>query len=295
MFYSSTIRNLCSIVATLFAIVTMFYPGKNIEANPVEPIADGADVRVMTFNLRCTGFNKTSIQYRSSLICKQINETKADSMGFQEANLLWMDLLEEYLDENYAFVGTARFDGDVLGEYSPIFYRADKYDVIDSGTFWLSKTPDVPGSRDWGSNRSRICTWAVLKNKSTGEAYAHLNTHLDHISALAREEQMKVLLTKVSELIGEYPIVVTGDFNDTNNSVMYNEISEVLTDSRLLAPVTDTKPIGTYHNYGEKDELIDFIFVSDNITPMVYHVIDDKLNDVYLSDHYGIYVDFSLN
>lgn len=275
----------------IFMAVTLFFTGifaAPAVANPVDPIAKGADVRVVSFNLRCTGFGKTSIQYRAPLLTAQLEEIGADSMGFQEANYRWMSYLEKNL-EGYDYVGVSRTNGKNLGEFSPIFYRTDKYEVVASDTFWLSKTPEKAGSKDWGSQNVRICTWAMLKNKATGECYVHFNTHLDHISSEARENQMKVLLEKVKAFEGKYPIVLTGDFNDYIESVMYAEATEILNDSRLLAPVTDSQ--GTFHNYGAAGKLIDFIFVSDNVKPLVYHVIDDKINGEYLSDHFGIYVD----
>lgn len=275
----------------IFMAVMLFFTGLfsgPVNANPVDAVSKDADVRVVSFNLRCTGTGKTSVAYRAPLMVAQLKEIGADSMGFQEANYRWMSYLIDHL-EDYDYVGVSRTNGKNLGEFSPIFYNKNKYEVVASDTFWLSKTPEKAGSKDWGSANVRICTWAMLRNKATGECYVHFNTHLDHISSEARENQMKVLLEKVTAFAGKYPVVLTGDFNDYSDSVMYQEATEVLNDSRLLAPVTDEKP--TYHNYGKKSQLIDFVFVSDDVTPLVYHVIDDKINDVFLSDHYGIYVD----
>lgn len=286
--FTEIFKRITKIFFSVMLMFTTLFSGGTVTANPVPEIADGADIRAVSFNLRCTGLGKTSIAYRAPLMVAQLKELDADSMGFQEANLRWMLYLEEHLDE-YDYVGVARSDGNVLGECSPVFYKKDKYKAVDSGTFWLSKTPEKAGSKDWGSQNVRICSWVLLENKETGERYAHFNTHLDHISSLARENQMKVLLAKIDEFKGKYPIVLTGDFNDTNESEMYKEATAVLNDSRLLAPVTEDKI--TFHDYGERASLIDFMFVSDEVTPLVYHVIDDKINDVYLSDHYGIYVD----
>lgn len=278
------------IVSAFLSVMLLFTGGlwKEVTPNPTEKIADGADIRVVTFNLRYTGTGETSIAYRAPLMAAQLKEIDADSMGFQEATLRWMIYLEKNLPD-YDYVGVSRADGRLLGEFSPVFYKKDKYNAVDWGTFWLSKTPEKAGSKDWDSNNVRICTWVLLENKQTGERYVHLNTHLDHISEEARENQMKVLLTKVNEFVGEYPIVLTGDFNDVTGSPMYNIVTEVLKDSSFIAPVTDSKY--TYHAYGEAESKIDFVFVSDDVTPLVYHVIDDKIDDTYLSDHYGIYVD----
>ena len=291
MFYSGIITKLTEVFMTLVALVASFFPSTAVKADPMPERAVGTDIRVVSFNLRCTGLGKTSVEYREPLMIAQLEECGADSMGFQEANLEWLLYLKEDLGD-YDYIGVPRTDGDVLGEASPIFYLKDKYDAVESGTFWLSKTPDKIGSRNWGSAYPRVCTWVLLENKETGERYVHFNTHLDHISEKARAEQVKVLLNKINEYIDKYPVVLTGDFNDEIGSEMYNEAVSVLTDCRTAAPVTSDK--FTYHNYGSAHDLIDFIFVNSKVTPLVYHVIDNKINDAYLSDHFGLYVDLKL-
>lgn len=280
-------------MALMLALLALLGVNQNVEVAPAEPPAEGADIRVVQFNLRCIGFGKTSVAYRAPLMVAELESLGADSMGFQEASLRWMTYLEEHLTD-YAYVGVGREDGGVRGEFSPIFYRKEKYDVVDSGTFWLSKTPDEPGTKDWGSACKRICTWAVLENKETGARYAHFNTHLDHVSNEARTHQMEVLLERVKEYLGVYPVVLTGDLNDLEDSDMYREAATLLTDARHAAPVTDTRD--TYHNYGSvvAKGLLDYVFVSEEVAPLVFHVIDDKVNDTYLSDHYGVYVDLAM-
>lgn len=281
-------KAIISAIMSFFMLISSFFVPGEFTPNPVDPIADGADVRVVTFNVRCKGTFRKAVSYRSELLIAQLKEIDADSIGMQEVTPKWYKLLKEKLDE-YAYVGEKRSNRLFeIGEASPIFYKKDKFELLDSDTFWLSETPDVFGSRSWGSANTRICTYAVLKNKETNQVFVHMNTHLDHISAEARVNQSKVLMEKANEYIGKYPVILTGDFNDFPDSEPYAEITSVFGDSRLLAPVKYDIP--TFHKYGEKSELIDFIFVSD-VTPLVYHVIDDKINDVYLSDHYGIYID----
>lgn len=277
-------------LAAAILLTSFLGGGQAITPEDIPAMDAGCDVRVVQFNLRSSGVGKTSVAYRAPRLTAQLEEIGADSMGFQEASIDWMLYLSEHL-EGYDFVGVGRTNGKLLGEFSPIFYKKDKYKVVDSGTFWLSKTPDKPGSKDWGSMNIRICTWALLENLETGARYAHLNTHLDHISDTARQNQMKLVMEKAEEFIGTYPVVLTGDMNDDNSSAMYSYATGVMKDSRLCAPVTDDKD--TFHNYGSVTVkgLIDYVFVSEDIEPEVYHVIDSKINGDYLSDHYGIYVD----
>ncbi len=274
------------------AVTSLLFHTGAAAAAPAPPRADGGDLRVVTFNLRCVGIGKTSVAARAPLMAAQLNELGADSIGVQEATLQWMVYLRDHLD-GYESVGVSRGNGKNRGEFSAIFYQKDKYDLLDSGTFWLSKTPDEPGSSDWGSANIRICTWAILQNKETQQIYAHFNTHLDHVSDNARTNQMKVLLEQMKVIAGDLPVVLTGDFNAGSDSDMYRTAAEALKDSRLTAEVTDDK--GTFHSYGViEPKRIDYIFVSENVTPLVYHVIDDKINDMYLSDHYGIYLDLMI-
>ncbi len=275
------------------AVTSLFFHTNTAVANPLPPKPDGADLRVVTFNLRCVGFGKTSVAARAPLMAAQLNETGADSIGVQEATLQWMVYLREHLN-SYQSVGVSRTNGKNRGEFSAIFYRADKFDLLDSGTFWLSREPDKPGTSDWGSANIRICSWAIMQNKETKQTYAHFNTHLDHVSDEARTHQMKVLLERMQTIAGDLPVVLTGDFNAGSGSDMYQTVSAVLQDSRLTAQETDDK--GTFHSYGLiEPKIIDYIFVSDGVMPLVYHVIDDKINDMYLSDHYGIYLDLKLD
>lgn len=263
--------------------------GMGVEVQPYNA-ANESEVRIVQFNLRGFGVGKKSVAYRSLGMTALLNEIHPDSMGFQEATYAWMLCLQNYLTD-YAYVGVGRDDGGIMGEFSPIFYLKDKYTLLDSGTFWLSETPDKPGSKSWGSACTRICTWALLANKETGKIYAHLNTHLDHVSDSARTHQMELVLQKAKEYIGDYPVVLTGDMNDDSNSNMYVAATSILVDTRLASPETDNT--ATFHNYGLSvtNRIIDYVFVSSDVTPVKYDVIDEKPNGDYVSDHNGICVD----
>ncbi len=281
------------LVEFFLSVAMIFNPllgcGMGITVEPYTAAKEN-EVRIVQFNLRCYGIGKKSVAYRSQGMTALLNEIHPDSMGFQEATYEWMLCLQNNLPD-YAYVGVGRDDGGIMGEFSPIFYLKDKYDLLDSGTFWLSETPDKPGSKSWGSACSRICTWALLANKETGRIYAHLNTHLDHVSDSARTHQMELVLQKAKEYIGDFPVVLTGDMNDVSNSDMYRTAVSVLVDTRLASPETDNT--ATFHNYGLSvtDRIIDYVFVSSDVAPVKYDVIDDKPNGDYVSDHNGICVD----
>ena len=110
-----------------------------------------------------------------------------------------MEDLTEGLPE-YGWVGVGRDDGQEAGEFNPVFYRKDKYDLVDSGTFWLSETPELP-SLGWNGGCNRLCTWVILREKATGFTYAHVNTHLDNASEEARVNGAKLVREKILLLI----------------------------------------------------------------------------------------------
>ena len=249
--------------------------------------------RIMSFNLRCADDKEGSIKNRSKIAFAIIEQYLPDSFGVQEANGKWMKRLYKEFEETYAWVTQPR-DKDSDSEASAVFYLKDKFELIDSGTIWLSETPDVPYTKHEDSGNTRIATWATLKHKETGEIYTHINTHLDHVSDEARALQADVLNKKILELSENgYPVVCTGDFNTDKTSIVYEEMLAHSNDARLLAKNTDDGI--TYHSYGKIEEhdkgAIDFIFVPKGIEVENYKVIRDTAKGMYPSDHYPIIAD----
>ena len=151
-------------------------------------------------------------------------------------------------------------------------------------------------SKGWDAQLNRICTWAVLRNKETGESYAHFNTHLDHVGAQARLNSVQIILDKIAEL--NLPTVCTGDFNVSEGSEVYRGMTAALGDSKYLAP--DTMSMGTFNGFDMEGlagkSPIDFLFVTkDTITPKVYRVVTDLVDGRIPSDHCMIYTDLTLH
>lgn len=169
-------------------------------------------LRIISYNIWVG--NGTDTTMRADIFCDFLDEYRPDSIGMQEVNTAWLRAFESFaFNESYAGVGEGR---DTAYEACLIYYRTDKYELVDSGTFWLSDTPDVKGSKFPDSSYPRICTWVHLRDRVTGYEYVHVNTHLDHLTKAKghalRGEQIKVLLNFVNSL-GDIPIVMTGDFN----------------------------------------------------------------------------------
>ncbi len=249
-------------------------------------------IRVMSFNIRCTNVGKDTWEDRIGIVTKTMVDSKADSIGVQEATPEWMATLREELTD-YASVGVGRDDGDNQGEFAAIFYLKDKYNLIDSGNFWLSETPGKP-SLGWDAACIRICTWAVLENKETKEQYVHVNSHFDHEGEIARRESVKMILAHIAKY-NDLPVVFTADMNVEEGSDNYIEFTKVLHDTKHLA--TDTMDYLTYHDTKpstHKGEVIDYVMVNDNFNALSYKVVTAGVDERYVSDHFPVYADIKM-
>ena len=284
------IENLTALILSLLVTFGAYAPASYDIADVPEKNAD--TVRVISFNVRCANDLYGSVKGRSELIAAALSQYSADSFGVQEATQQWLDILNEKLGDRYAMVSQMR-DAKSSSEASAVFYLKDKYELIGSGTIWLSDTPDVFASKFKLSFCPRIATWVVLENKADGTRYTHINTHLDHVLESVRVKQIEVLSGKIAELEAMgYPVVCTGDFNTKQGADAYNKMSEVMTDSKLIAANSDDG--ATYINYGRnrtETKPIDFIFVSNGVSVDRYKIIDEKIDRMYLSDHAGLCAD----
>lgn len=252
------------------------------------------ELNVMTFNIRLDvpSDSLNSWQYRKDNAAEMVRMNDVDILGMQEVLLNQMNDLKERLPQ-YTAIGVGREDGADKGEFSPIFYKKDRFSAIESGTFWVSETPELAGSKGWDASYIRVATWAILKEKATGKEIFAINTHLDNDGLIARNEGGNLLLKKAEELGKGLPIVLTGDFNDTPQSEAIKNITDASKTNHLL----DSKTIAlktsgtdwTFHNFGRLAEserpLIDYIFVSKQIKVQDYVVLPDTLNGTFVSDH----------
>lgn len=249
-------------------------------------------VRVVSFNLRCNNDIYGFVKNRGKFVSAALESYAPDSFGVQEATKAWLKILDESLGEKYARVGEPR-DNAKNTEYSAVYYRKDKYELVDEGTIWLSETPNKFGSKSYFASMPRICTWATLKNRKTGAVYTHINTHLDFLVEYTRSKQADVLLTRIEGLKRRGPVVCTGDFNADEKGETYKKMAAALDDCRLTAKETESGK--TFHNYGRGDlfhsTAIDFIFATKGTPVERYKIIKDTVDGMYLSDHYGIMAD----
>ncbi|MBR4766442.1 MAG: endonuclease/exonuclease/phosphatase family protein [Clostridia bacterium] len=288
------------IIAFLTALIAFFYtptPVTKVNPEKMPQAVSFSDVTVMTYNLKVSGVGQYAPDKRAPLLAENIRAYMPDSLGCQEASVSLLAMVSKELESDYAYVGLGR-DKDNKGEASPVFYLKEKYDLVDSGTFWLSQTPDEV-SKGWDANYNRVCTYAVLKNKETGFTYAHFNAHFDHIGIIARQESMSLVTKKIAEICPDIPVVFGGDLNDEEHSPLYIMACQAgLRDTKALAEKTMDSL--TYHGYSAFTEAtrtkpIDFIFVNAFVSEVASYEVDlTKYNGIYPSDHHPIIVSMTL-
>ena len=286
-------------ITSLIVVEFFYFPRYLIKKEQVE--VDNSttnEITIMSSNVRCISPDdlfKKSWFYRASLIKESIYEVKPDVIGFQEATWVHYNYLTDILND-YDSVITYR-DNFILSEGCPIFYRKDKFDLLDKGSFWLSKTPEVM-SKDWGSKHNRITSYVILKEKATNKEFVVFNTHLDHVSDEARINGINVVLDKIQQFGGK-PSILMGDFNAYVGSKTIDAAYEVFDDACNIAKVNlqEGYKEATFHNWGNKldNKRIDYIMVSkEGIDVSLYDVLDKTYNDVYASDHFAIYIKMKL-
>jgi len=200
-----------------------------------------------------------------------------DIFGTQEGLYHMLEGLRDSLP-GYAYIGIGRDDGKHAGEHSAIFYKTDKFKLLDHGDFWLSQTTDRP-NKGWDAVLPRICTWGKFREVSTGFVFYMFNLHMDHVGVTARAESSKLILAKVKAMQVGTPVILTGDFNVDQTNEGYRLINEsgVLRDCYELSPVR-LATNGTFNNFradGKTDSRIDHIFVSRQFFVERYGILTD--------------------
>lgn len=249
-------------------------------------------LKVMSFNIRYNNpaDNQNSWENRRKACVAMINDVQPDIFGVQEALPDQMNYFDSSLI-NYSWVGVGRDSLITNNEYSAVFFRKDKFELLSSNTFWLSETPDIQ-SKGWDAKYKRIATWALLKNKQTAEKILMMNTHFDHKGQIARKESAKLLIEKIKQLSDDKTMVIlTGDFNATPKEELFEPISEYMNSSHLKAEITDS--LGTTNGFGTEPpgKIIDYIFYR-NVIPLKYQTLIKNYGIPYISDHYPIIATF---
>ncbi len=257
-------------------------------------------LRIMSFNIRLNTPRDSSNAWpnRKDLAASMIRFHHADLVGLQEALKIQVDDLAERLP-GYEWIGVGRDDGRERGEFMAIFYRSDRFELLEEATFWLSENPDSVGVRGWDAAYNRVVTWGKFRDRLTDRVFFHFNTHFDNVGEQARRESARLLLAKVEEIAGTAPVVVTGDFNCQESSEPYRILTdttstESLLDARFLSVHGHHGPTGTWTGFevaGTPGEKIDHIFVKGGITVLQHGVLSDSFDSRFPSDHMPVIVE----
>lgn len=237
-----------------------------------------ASLKVMSFNIRYGTANDGENHWnkRKEFLCETIKKFNPDLLGTQETLAFQLDYLLKELNQFEAF-GVGRDDGKLKGEMAALFYRRDRFNLIEGGHFWLSPTPDKVGSKGWDAALPRIATWVKLKDLQHNDAkpVLFLNTHFDHMGKQARTESALLIRQKLKDLDKGHTIIVTGDFNTGEGTEPYQALfgksegksASILDTFRIKYPQRGQEE-GTFNGFkpdAKNKERIDWIGCSHDL------------------------------
>lgn len=246
-------------------------------------------LRVMSFNVRYPAKSDGANVWenRRDLMVDTIRKHKPHVFGTQELFQLQGDFIVEKLAE-YAWFGISR-RGDHTDEHMGVFYRKDRLELLDSGNYWLSETPETAGSSSWNMSLPRMVTWGVFKDKKSGRTFRFLNTHFPHRreDEDARTRCARLIAERVAKLPKNETVVLTGDFNTGMDSEAHRTLATVLTDPWRPEP---DRPRGTFHGFSGKPgpARIDWILYRGRLKPKSVETITDNVDGRYPSDHFPV-------
>jgi endonuclease/exonuclease/phosphatase family metal-dependent hydrolase len=258
---------------------------------------DTPSLRVMSFNIRYDNprDGRNAWAQRKGLAASMMRLHQPDVVGVQEARIHQISDLATQLPQ-FAWLGVGRDDGVSKGEFAAIFYRLDRLALLNKGNFWLSKTPNVPGTIDWDACCIRIASWAQFLDRVTQQSFYFFNTHFDQASKKARRKSAELLLNFVPGIAGKSPLIVMGDLNCTEDSKPYRILTQaknkhtwILQDAKVVSASPHHGTDATFHNFtGIPRDRIDYIFIANGMQVLQHATLTDHWNGLYPSDHFPV-------
>ncbi len=257
-------------------------------------------IKIASYNIRygSMGTSPTAWPKRRSALTKQIEAINPDIICMQEVLYFQYEDIAAH-NPDCAFIGCGRDDGKMAGEFSPILYNTKRFAACESGVFWLSETPDVPGSIDWDSACTRICTWARFIDRVNEKGFYVFNTHLDHVSQAAQDNGVALIMKNIAErTFKDDPYILTGDFNAVENSELITKICNSGNSGsglkfgypyRKINP--DVKDVASFNGFRDnyRNNIIDYIFTATEFTTVDAGIENHKVDGVFPSDHFPIW------
>ena len=252
-------------------------------------------LKIATFNLRMDtpSDGENAWFHRKDMVNDLIRFYGFDLFGTQEGFTHQLNDILRLSD--YRFIGVGRDDGKDAGEHCAIFYRSDRFKVLDQGDFWLSEHPEKPG-RGWdGTCCNRICTWGKFEDLKDHKQFYFFNVHYEYEGDVARRESSNLMISRIKSIAGNQPVFLTGDFNafPTEEPIRILNDSGFLNDSYKITKEAPFGPVCTYHGYDstiKTEERLDYIWVTDSIQIDKYGVLTNTLYGHTPSDHFPVMV-----
>lgn len=251
-------------------------------------------IKLISYNLRNSGAKDgdNSWSKRRPATPQMIRQEAPDVFGVQEGLIDQLQYIDTECPQ-YARVGVGRDDGAEGGEIMAVYYLRDRFELVDSGTLWLSETPDRP-SRGWDGACNRTMTWAELRDRTSGKTFFYFNTHLDHKGKTARAEGVKLVVAQIAAIAGKAPAILGGDFNTPTDSPIFRPLTKTMKSARDKAPETDRE--GTFNGFGSAPDtiVIDHLYFRGKLKCLRFATLTGDYGAPYISDHYPISMTFSL-
>ncbi len=253
-------------------------------------------MKVMSFNIRYDnprdGLN--AWDNRKEMVVEAITSEKVDIVGMQEVLISQHQYLLENLPE-YESYGVGRVDGMTRGELGSIFFKKDRFELLEKSTFWLSQQPDSTGSIGWDAHMARIASWVKLHDNDNNQNLFFFNTHFSHVGPEARENSAKLIISKISKIAGNHPVILSGDFNCTNDSEPYYVITSLknktlLFDTHFISKSEHSGGLNTINSFGKsrKEAIIDYLFCNSSFNVNSHAILTIRKDSIYISDHYPV-------
>jgi endonuclease/exonuclease/phosphatase family metal-dependent hydrolase len=253
--------------------------------------------KALSYNIRYDGHSDLAPDWsqRKAPIFAQLQSARPTIIGFQEVLKNQLEDLSSALP-SFQVIGVGRDDGKAAGEFAPIFFDTTRYQLLQSGTFWLSPTPEIP-SKGWDAALNRICTYALLQSKYDGKNLWVLNTHFDHIGEAARLHSAQLLIEKFAEFtqIVNAPLLLLGDFNAEPNSPAYLLLKASFQELSCLKRHQEFCSEPTFNAFtltAADDKIIDYFFGSPGIVCIQFKVLKKHFDRSYPSDHFPLELTF---
>jgi len=277
----------------VFVLFSLFF----LISSCTNDCTENKEIIVATYNLRYNEPRDSINAWpnRKDWVKELIRFHEFDLFGTQEGKIEQITHLDT-MDE-YGYVGVGRDDGATGGEHSAIFYKKDRFDILDKGDFWLSETPEKPSFGWDATSHKRICSWAKIKDKNTKKEFYFFSVHFDHRGQVARVESAKLILQKIKEIAKDMPVIFVGDLNSRPDSEAIAILDTELRDSYKVTQTPPYGPNGTTNSFNwdkTGSSRIDYIYTTDQMEVLKYGVLTDSKDHRYPSDHFPVMVKINI-